>query len=165
MTNVYQAPQADLTPKRSAQHNDNPITQEMIDNIAKGRFWAKFIGILLYIAVGFIALTVIYFLIVGKLMGLIPALLFSIAGFVTFKMAGFLMTYSRSISSLMETGDVGDMLDAQESFGSYMKWLGVTTALGIVLFIMTNMFVKNRYTTYQDMQNTIREQEAMRKQL
>lgn len=138
MSNVYQAPQADLTPKPKRVNERNPVTQEMIDNLANGCFWAKFMAILGYISAGFLVLAPIVTLFTTGIMGaiIIMGAFFIIAAFVVVKMSNFLLQYSRSVKMLQETGDIGDMLDAQEYFAKYMKWAGVIVLLMAVLIVV-----------------------------
>lgn len=139
MTNVYQAPQADLTPKPQTGE-DNPVTQTMINNLAKGRAWAKFLAILGYIFAGLIALGGLSGLAImsqSPIVGLLVLVLYEALAFLVFRMSRFVGQYSNSIRSLIEYGDLGDMLDAQESFRRYMKWMAILMIIMVVISILT----------------------------
>ncbi len=138
MSNVYQAPQADLTPKPKRANERNPVTQEMIDNVVNGRFWAKFIAVLGYIGAVFMLVVPIFGLISQGIGGRTIAILliFGLFAFVVFKMSRFLSQYSAAVRALQDSGDIGDMLDAQEYFAKYMKWMGVITLIMMVFVIL-----------------------------
>ncbi len=137
MSNVYQAPRADLTAKRRAQ-KDNPITQEMMDNIEQGRFWAKFLGILLYLLMGLLIFAGIVSLFGRPLLPVIMVL--AVGAFILFKMGRFLTRYSYHVLELTQTGKADHLVEAQEAFRLYVKWLGVITILTFVLPIVIALF-------------------------
>ncbi|PID65635.1 MAG: hypothetical protein CR977_00720 [Gammaproteobacteria bacterium] len=136
MSNIYEAPQADLTPKKQPGQGENEVTQTMIDNLEVGAKWAKFLAILGYIAAG---LTI-----AGALMGLMSVfaigiagiflvVIYGISGYITYRISYFIHQYSKSVQALIEYGDMGDMIDAQQYFNRYIKWLGIILLIGVVV--------------------------------
>lgn len=135
MNNIYEAPQADLTPKRHADQ-DNGVTQTMIDNLEIGGKWSKFLAILGYLTAGLMGIATLASLIgvfqVG-LLGIIMLLIYGGTTYLTYRISSFIHQYSKSVQALAEYGDIGDMLDAQEYFNSYVKWMGMTMLIWLLI--------------------------------
>lgn len=134
MDNIYQAPQADLTSKKN-NADEVVITQEMVDNLAKGRFWSMLMAVMSYIGMAVMVIAAISLLFSGGIVGIIATLLMGIPIFILFKMGNYLQKYSRAVKELIETEDIGDMLDAQEYFGRYIKLLGIIMVIFIFLAV------------------------------
>lgn len=135
MNNIYDAPQADLTPKRDNQHTDD-VTQTMIDGLEVGAKWAKFLAILGYIATALTAIGALFSLVGVFAMGLggtVLLIAYGASAYITYRVSYFVHQYSKSVQALTEYGDVGDMLDAQEYFNRYINWLGIILLFWVVL--------------------------------
>ncbi len=136
MSNIYEAPQADLTPKNQPDQGESAVTQTMIDNLEVGAKWAKFLAILGYIVaalsiVGALAGLISVFAI--GIVGILLVLIYGVSGYITYRISYFVHQYSKSVQALIEYGDMGDMSDAQEYFNRYIKWLGIILLIGLVV--------------------------------
>lgn len=135
MNNIYEAPQADLTPKQPVGET-NELTQAMIDGLETGGKWAKFLAIIGYIAAALTAIAAL-FAVMGVFtigfVGLVMLVAYAVSAYLTYRISSFVYRYSKSIEALTEYGDMGDMLEAQEHFNCYVKWMGIIMLIWAVL--------------------------------
>lgn len=142
MDNIYSAPKTVTTNVTADNAN---ITQTMIDNLARGRKWAKFISILTYIYVGILAIALIFIIIgafagmsngIGVIQALIFAVIFGFLIFICFKIGRFLSLYNSAIRSLQETQSLEDLANSQEQFRRFTKWLAIIFTVSLVLTVL-----------------------------
>lgn len=134
MSDIYKVPQTDLSMKKGDYAN-NPVTQVMVNNLARGKFWAMLLAVFSYSTAVLTAISALVTLFIGT-KGLILFIPLGIAAFISFKFARFLHQYSSAVKRLMASNDLGDMLEAQEQFTHYIKWVGFFEALWLVLIAL-----------------------------
>ncbi len=139
--NVYAPPKADLTRK----HHDGEVTTLMIDNLQVAAKWAKFLSIIGYL---FMIIAVIGGLgallfagsqiPMGEPVELVFAVILALVWlFVVFKLCRFLQQYAYFNRQLLKSNDVFDLIEAQEYFRRYVKWVGVLSLISVVFTLLT----------------------------
>ncbi len=138
--NVYAPPKADLTRK----HHDGEVTTLMIDHLQTAAKWARVLSVIGYLIVIGFFLFGIYSVVllrsqifIGDTVELtISILLFLISAFITFKISRFLQKYAYYNRQLLSSNDVSDLIEAQEYFRRYVKWLGVFSMISVALSLI-----------------------------
>lgn len=146
MNNIYSTPK---TVTQTIDSSESGITDTMIANLARGRKWAKFLGVcsylyfvvlifgLIFIAVG---LFISEYAVFNFMANLLISAMIVVSIFFSFKIGRILMSYSRAIRDLQESHTLEDLTASQQYFRSFTKLLGLffTTILAavIVFFIL-----------------------------
>ncbi|MBS9781839.1 MAG: hypothetical protein KGV56_05025 [Gammaproteobacteria bacterium] len=138
--NVYAPPKADLTRK----HHDGEVTTLMIDHLQTAAKWAKFLSIIGYLFLVIATIGGLGVLFVGgsqipmgNPVGLaIAVAVLLVCLFVIFKLCRFLQRYAYFNRQLLETNDVLDLIEAQEYFRRYIKWVGVLSLISVVVSVI-----------------------------
>lgn len=139
--NIYQAPQADLTTKAQGTSEDQ-VTPGMVEGLEKGGKWAKFLAVLGYIGLGFLVLAIVFMLIggfaggSGAVLAIVTAVFYGIYAFIIFKMSRFLHQYSAAVKALSDSYDPYDLIESQEFFARYMKWMAVIIIIAVIFSLV-----------------------------
>ncbi len=139
--NVYAPPKADLTRK----HHDGEVTTLMIDHLQIAARWAKFLSIIGYL---FMIIVVVgggvSLVFAGSkvamgdpVQSVVAVVILLVILFVIFKLCRFLQQYAYFNRQLLESNDVLDLIEAQEYFRRYVKWVGVLSLLSVVFTLLT----------------------------
>lgn len=141
MSNIYEAPKADLT-KEYKQGTELQITGGMLDGLEKGAKWAKILAFIGYVATGFIVIgAILAFLFTDGVIGIVLFAVYALGAFVFYKLSRFAHQYSTSVSHLLDSHDVYDLVEAQEYFRQYTKWTAVIMLIAMVFGLGAGAYV------------------------
>ncbi len=136
--NVYAPPKADLTRK----HHDGEVTTLMIDHLQTAAKWARVLSVIGYIVMIMMiigGLVVLFFASLGRIpMGdpveaAVSVVVLVICLFIIFKISRFLQKYAYFNRQLSDSYDVLDLIEGQEYFRRYVKWLGINFGIYVVI--------------------------------
>lgn len=142
--NIYQAPQADLS-RNPRSNQEEVVTPAMVEYLEKAGKWAKLLAILGYIFSGLTVLGALGVLLAGffapnsggmGIMFVILAAVYVFVAFLLFKISRFLHQYGNATSTLSDSYDEFDLIEAQNYFGRYVKWMGVMFLIIIVIMLV-----------------------------
>lgn len=158
MSNIYESPQASGNARR--QRDDTLVTEKMIRNIGRGRFWARFLSVLSYIFVAFMVIAFIGILIFlfavsseefaqqvgGPLadlsssvitIGAIAYLVFLVVfGYISFLNAKAYGRYARYSAELSASQDQEDVVECFNAFTALMKYITITIIISIAAGVL-----------------------------
>lgn len=141
--NVYQAPQSDLT-QVNPNRQEESVTTLMVSHLEKAAKWAKVLAIMGYVLVGFLLLACIGMLVAAFAGAGIEMLavfaIYLVFTFIAFKLSRFLQQYARAIRNLSDSYDSYELIEAQEYFRRYVKWLGMIFIISLFVGIIAVIF-------------------------
>lgn len=141
--NVYQAPQSDLT-QVNPNRQEESVSTLMVSHLEKAAKWAKFLAIVGYVMVGLLVLGCIGGVVAafaGAGIGMLTVFaIYLIFAFIVFKLSRFLQQYARAIRNLSDSYDSYELIEAQEYFRRYVKWLGMIFIISFVVGIIAVIF-------------------------
>lgn len=141
-TTIYDAPKTVTT---DISKEDTGLTAVMINHLAQGRKWGKFIAIVCFILAGLMAFT----LIAGLFsltqtrnttnMGIanfLPLLFIIIAIFLYFRIGQFLLRYNTAIRNLEQSRSLEDLANSQTQFHRLCKWFAIIFTITFIISII-----------------------------
>lgn len=145
MSNIYAPPQSSIRQNPSSDE----ITNVMVAHLRTARPWAKFLGIIYFVILGIMALSLLVtikpFFSLGSGIGFSFLAIFLIIFAIFFVMARHLMAYNRAIANLVESNDIQDIEEAQVQFGKFCRFFAILIITAFVSTFLVLLLLRGIY--------------------